>query len=284
MTPATAWQHLVSAEDVLLQKDVWLWCSSVCSHGSPLMAFTCWKPYRPFFGGHFGGYCVSITHLAHHLGRQCSLLARHLCLHVKGHVSLGICVTSACLTYPRLWGRCICWVQLCCGCSAGAEALVQMVRRLSCSGGTVLVGEDQTVRDLYVDDWCNMSYFRSKTDAVNLFHQWWCGCRPTPTNLSILLSTLPLSWLHWDLSPGAMCTPAVQSITGLKWPWGTWGWGSKAPDSEYENLFLIFFEVTVGLRAAEQCSAAGKQLIWQLKIKKQKNKTNKKLKWEKRKR
>lgn len=95
MTPATEWRHLkVTAEDVMLQKDVWLWCSSVCSHVSPLMAFTCWKPYRPFFGGHFWlyWYCVNITHLAHHLGRQRSLIARHHCLYVKGHVSLGICV------------------------------------------------------------------------------------------------------------------------------------------------------------------------------------------------
>lgn len=77
---------------------------------------------------------------------------------------LSICERSWCcsesasgLTYPRLWGRCICWVPLCCGCCAGVEALVQMAHRLSYSGGTVLVWEDQSVSGLYTDEWFDTS-------------------------------------------------------------------------------------------------------------------------------
>lgn len=234
----------------MLQKDVWLWCSSVCSHVSPLMAFTCWKPYpRPFFWGNFWlyWYCVYITHLPHHLGRQRSLIARHLCLYVKGHVSLGICVwlthgfeggvfveSSCAVVALWVWKPLSKWTEGC---------VVQVV--LFWWG---------RIRKSGICDGGYTSYVGSKSDAVYLFHQWWCGCHLAPTNSSILVSTLPPSWLDWDLSPGAMCAPAVQSITGLKWPRGTWGWGSKAPDSEYENLFLIcdwLFWVIVGLRADE---------------------------------
>lgn len=78
---------------------------------------------------------------------------------------LGISITSACLTYPRLWGRCICWVPLCCGCCAGVEAPVQTAHSLSCSGGTVLVWEDQSVSGL--------------NDATR---PWRCGCHLSSSN------------------------------------------------------------------------------------------------------
>lgn len=272
----------MSGSDVLL-----------CAHMFPLWwHLPAENPTGPFLGGHFWlcWYCVCITHLAHHLGRQRSLIARHLCLYVKGHVSLGICVW---LTHGFEGGV---FVESNCAVVAlrvrkplskwSEGCVVQVVLfwwgRIRPSGIYSI-----SIRDLVF----------SMTEATRLISEVRvmlfifsisddAGVTWLPPTRQYCCQLLPPSWLDWDLSPGAMCAPAVQSITGLKWPRGTWGWGSKAPDSEYENLFLIcdwLFWVIVGLRADEQCSAARKQLIWQLTItKKTKGKTEmrKKKRWQ----
>lgn len=181
----------------------------------------------------------------HNLERQRSLTAQHLCLHVKGHASLGISITSARATYPRLWGRRICWVQLCCGCSAGAEALVQTVHRPSCLGGTVLVVEDQTVRDLHLHDWY---------DWHVLFQRWKRCCLSFPSvmmwvspgsrqlvNTTANLATEPAAvgtLSRGDVCPGDAINHWIKMTLwhlglGLK---GTWQWIWKA----CSHLWLSF--------------------------------------------
>lgn len=150
-----------------------------------------------------------------HGGKWRTRIARHLCLHVKG---CDVSVISVCLTYPRLWGRCICWVQLCCGCYAGVEALVQMAQSLSCSGGTVLVWEDQCQRiihgrimqHVFISETKVMLFFFISDDVA-------VTCL-IPTEKYCHLLCLWVGCWDWEISPGTIRGPAVQTVTGLQQP------------------------------------------------------------------
>lgn len=182
-TPASEWQHFTNLVRCGRKSDF-----GVPSHAHMLPC----------------GCCLYIWCFTE--GRDAHGLANTFVYMWKVTMLLGISITSACLTYPRLWGRCICWVPLRCDCCAGVEALVQMVHRLSCSGGIVLVWEDQSVSGLYTDEWCNTSVRMLVTPVFLQLHyclQLWVGSA--------------------DKSPQGPCGPAVPTITGLQRPHGACG-------------------------------------------------------------
>lgn len=122
--------------------------------------------------------CFYLTHLVLRGGKRCSRIARHLCLHVKG---CDVSVTCVWLTHGFEGGV---FVESNC-----AVVAVRVWKPLSKwpKGWVVQVVlfwcERTRASTIYT--WMNNAtrlHFTNKSDAMLLFHQWWCGCHLSSSN------------------------------------------------------------------------------------------------------